>query len=58
MEHMKAVDPDWEFCRALYTNGHQWKLFEIHETFIKKTKFFKPRSEMTKYLEGQIAPRF
>ena len=33
--HMQNIDPDLQFWRALYTNGHQWKLFEIHDDYIK-----------------------
>lgn len=55
---MKQVDPDLNFARALYTNGHEWKLFEIHENFVKKTKFFVPKPSMARYDEGQLAPRF
>ena len=26
----------------MHTDGHRWKLYEIHRTHVKKTKFFTP----------------
>ena len=57
-EHMHNVDKDLKFWRALYTNGHQWRLFEIHDNFVKKTAFFTPRKEFVRYDEGWFTPRF
>ena len=34
--------PEYNFVRGFHTNGHDWKLFEVHNTNVKKTKFFKP----------------
>lgn len=32
-----------QHIRALHTNGHDWALYEIHDNFVKKTNFFKPK---------------
>lgn len=34
---------DIEFVRAFHTNGHEWCLYEIHENYVKRTSFFKPK---------------
>ena len=54
--HMNYIDPDLTFWRALYTNGHQWSLYEIHDNFIKKTPFFEPRkiTKLVKELKVDI----
>ena len=39
---MSAIDPTITYTRCLHTDGHRWKLYEIHKTHIKKTKFFTP----------------
>ena len=43
---MSNIDPQIEYARVIHTNGHHWKLYEIHRTHIKKTKFFKPRDAL------------
>lgn len=42
LDHMKAIDKDYTFSRGLYTNGHFWKIFEIHDNYVKKSDWFKP----------------
>ena len=42
---MSAVDPSIQYARCLHTDGHRWKLYEIHRTHVKKTKFFSPDAE-------------
>ena len=42
LEHTKAIDSEFQFCRSLYTNGHMWKAYEVHDNYVKKTDFFKP----------------
>lgn len=45
---MSAIDPEISYARVIHTDGHNWKLYEVHRTHIKKTKFFKPRKELRK----------
>ncbi len=33
------------YVRGLQTNGHDWKLFEVNDLFVKKTNFYKPKSK-------------
>lgn len=33
-------------------------MFEVHDNFVKKTKFFSPRKSQTQFKDGRIAPRF
>jgi hypothetical protein len=40
---MSDVDPSIEYARVIHTDGHCWKLYEVHRSHIKKTKFFMPR---------------
>ncbi|CDW81482.1 UNKNOWN [Stylonychia lemnae] len=46
LEHMNDIDPSIEYVRVLQTDGHRWKLYEIHRTHVKKTKFFEPRADL------------
>ena len=39
---MNAIDPTIKYARCLHTDGHRWKLYEVHRTHVKKTKFFTP----------------
>lgn len=39
---MKDIDPSIDYVRLLHTDGHRWKLYEVHRSHIKKTKFFEP----------------
>jgi hypothetical protein len=39
---MNAVDPTIQYTRCIHTDGHRWKLYEVHRTHVKKTKFFTP----------------
>lgn len=39
---MSAIDPEIQYVRSMHTDGHRWKLYEIHKTHVKKTKFFAP----------------
>jgi len=34
---------DIQYVKAIQTNGHEWCLFEVHEHYVKKTNFFKPK---------------
>ena len=43
LEHMQAIDPTITYVRCIHTDGHIWKLYEVHRTHVKKTKFFEPR---------------
>ena len=42
LEHMNVIDPDIKYTRCVHTDGHRWKLYEVHRTHVKKTKFFEP----------------
>lgn len=46
LEHMSDVDPSIEYVRLIHTDGHRWKLYEVHRSHVKKTKFFEPRSSL------------
>ena len=48
LEHMSQIDPQIEYARVIHTNGHHWKLYEVHRTHVKKTKFFRPDSRLRK----------
>jgi hypothetical protein len=39
---MSAIDPTIQYARCIHTDGHRWKLYEIHRTHVKKTKFYCP----------------
>ena len=39
---MNNIDPSIQYARCLHTDGHRWKLYEVHRTHVKKTKFFAP----------------
>ena len=54
---MSDIDPTIEYSRVIHTDGHCWKLYEIHRSHIKKTKFFQPRMLRTKALHTN-SPRF
>jgi hypothetical protein len=59
---MSAIDPSIQYARCLHTDGHRWKLYEIHRTHVKKTKFFEPnpRSRISneKLVKFSKQPRF
>lgn len=40
---MQDIHPEIEYCRVIHTDGHCWKLYEVHRSHVKKTKFFEPR---------------
>ena len=48
LEHMSQIDPQIEYARVIHTNGHHWKLYEVHRTHVKKTKFFRPDNKLRK----------
>lgn len=50
---MADIDPSIEYARVMHTDGHRWKLYEIHRSHIKKTKFFIPRPKTRKTQEGR-----
>lgn len=61
MEHMSDVDPNIEYARVIHTDGHCWKLYEVHRSHVKKTKFFEPkpiRHNSNKQVLHTSAPRF
>jgi hypothetical protein len=49
LEHMSQIDPSIEYARVLQTDGHSWKLFEVHRSHVKKTKFFSPRENIRRH---------
>jgi len=59
---MSDIDPSIEYCRVIHTDGHNWKLYEVHRSHIKKTKFFKPRPKMRENANDKVfftsTPRF
>jgi hypothetical protein len=46
LTHMQEIDPTIDYVRAIHTDGHEWKLYEIHETHFKKTGFFSPKANL------------
>ena len=50
---MSSVDPAIQYTRCIHTDGHRWKLYEVHRTHVKKTKFFSPKA-----LSSNTSPRF
>ena len=44
LRNMSTIDNQIQYARCIQTDGHRWKLYEIHETHVKKTKFFEPRA--------------
>lgn len=62
LEHMSDVDPSIEYVRLLHTDGHRWKLYEVHRSHVKKTKFFEPSSTMrqnsNRLVRHTTQPRF
>ena len=59
---MSAIDPSIQYARCLHTDGHRWKLYEVHRTHVKKTKFFAPeensRINNEKLVRFSKQPRF
>lgn len=58
---MSDVDEKIEYARVIHTDGHCWKLYEIHRSHVKKTKFFEPkaiRGNNNKQVLHTSAPRF
>jgi hypothetical protein len=59
---MSAIDPSIQYARCLHTDGHRWKLYEVHRTHVKKTKFFAPdpmsRINTEKLVRFSKQPRF
>ena len=45
---MNDIDPTIEYVRLLQTDGHRWRLYEVHRSHVKKTKFFEPRKDLRK----------
>jgi len=62
IEHMNDVDQSIDYVRAFHTDGHRWKLYEIHRSHVKKTKFFEPRASVrqssNKLVRFTSQPRF
>ncbi len=40
--HGKPYDHPSHFSRVLITNGHMWRLLELHANHVKKSKFLMP----------------
>jgi hypothetical protein len=59
---MNDVDPTIQYCRVIQTDGHQWKLFEVHRSHVKKTKFYQPRELIRQHSQRVVqhttTPRF
>ena len=59
LEQMNSIDPSILYTRCLHTDGHRWKLYEVHRTHVKKTKFFAPHpSSVVGYSMNRRTPRF
>ncbi len=43
---------DVEYIKGLFTNGHDWALYEVHENYVKKTDFFRPKMPYNKEKAG------
>ena len=54
LEHMSDIDPQIEYARVIHTNGHHWKLYEVHRSHVKKTKFFKPKARLRSSSNKQV----
>jgi hypothetical protein len=59
---MSDIDPSIEYVRLLHTDAHRWKLYEVHRSHVKKTKFFEPkptiRLSSNKIVRFTNTPRF
>ena len=59
---MSDVDPSIEYVRLLHTDGHRWKLYEVHRSHVKKTKFFEASASMrqnsSRLVRFTTQPRF
>ena len=51
---MNSIDPTIEYARVIQTDGHCWKLYEVHRSHVKKTKFFRPRSSLRRAQSGKV----
>jgi hypothetical protein len=52
LSDFKARDLDIDCIKAFHTNGDEWCLFEVHDNYVKRTKFFrsqKVKSDRTRY---------
>ena len=58
LEHMNEIDPSIEYVRLMHTDGHRWKLYEVHRTHVKKTKFFEPNPTIRENDPRQKLVRF
>lgn len=62
LEHMNDVDDSIKYCRVMQTDGHTWKLLEVHRSHVKKTKFFHPRDNIRQSSQRVVqhteTPRF
>ena len=54
LEHMHDIDPSIQYARVIQTDGHNWKLYEVHHSHVKKTKFFKPRPKLRAASKGKV----
>lgn len=43
---------DFPYVRGFITNGSEWKLFEVHETVVKKTKIIRPFDGKVELVNG------
>ena len=51
---MHDIDPSIQYARVIQTDGHNWKLYEVHHSHVKKTKFFKPRPKLRAASKGKV----
>ena len=42
LNNCSLIDPSIDHVRGLFTNGHDWALFEVHKEYVKRTNFFRP----------------
>jgi hypothetical protein len=62
LEHMSDVDPSIEYARVIQTDGHRWRMFEVHRSHVKKTKFYEARPTLRENTQRSVkftnTPRF
>lgn len=46
MQIKSNFSPEYNYVRGFQTNGNSWKLFEVHDNMVKKTKFFNSNSKI------------
>ena len=56
LAHSIVKDKDVNYVRIFQTNGHDWVLYEINQSIVKKTKFFTPKIKVAPI--NHYKPRF